>query len=88
MQARALHNSSLGLTETVSVTEQDCQDGKLNPVVKHAPAQCEAVQHAAEAVWSALVHKAIQREARSKRFDEVWPQILEGLILKGMSGVY
>lgn len=84
VQARALHNSSLGLTET----EQDCQDGKLISVVKHAPAQCETVQHAAEAVWSALVHKAIQREARSKRFDEVWPQIVEGLIFQGISGAY
>lgn len=84
MQASALQNSFVGLTET----HQDCRDDKLTPAAKHAPVQCETVQHAAEAVWSTLVHKAIQREARSKKFDEVWPQVIKGLILKGLSGVY
>ena len=84
VQARALQNSSAGLTKT----DQDCREDKLPPAAKDAPSQCETVQHAAEAVWSTLAHKAVQREARSKKFDEVWPQIIKGLILKGISGVY
>lgn len=84
VQARALQNSSVSLKQT----DQDCQDDKLPPAAKDTPSPCETVQHAAEAVWSSLAHKAVQREARSKKFDEVWPQIIQGLILKGISGVY
>ena len=84
LQARALQNNFVGFTET----QQDCQHDRLTHGVKDAPSQHETVQHAAEAVWSTLVHKVIQREARSKRFDEVWPQIVHSLILKGFSGVY
>lgn len=50
--------------------------------------QPATVQHAAEAVWSSMVHKVIQQEARSVKFDEVWPHILDSLIRKGLSGVY
>ncbi|KAL0045275.1 hypothetical protein WJX82_002456 [Trebouxia sp. C0006] len=55
---------------------------------QEVPPQQETVQHAAEAVWSDLVQRVIQQEARSKKFDEIWPRILDGLIQKGFSGVY
>ena len=61
---------------------------KHTPKANHAPSQCETVQCAAETVWSNMMHKVLQRESRSKKFDEVWPQVLESLILKGFSGVY
>ena len=52
------------------------------------PPQHETVQHAADVVWSSMLQKVIQQEARSKKFDEVWPHIVDTLIRKGFTGVY
>lgn len=57
-----------------------------NEKAKEGPQR--SVQHAAENVWSTMIHKVIQQEARSKKFEEVWPHIVDKLILKGFSGVY
>ncbi|KAA6424148.1 MAG: hypothetical protein FRX49_06107 [Trebouxia sp. A1-2] len=55
---------------------------------QEVPQPQETVQHAAEAVWSDMVQRVIQQEARSKKFDDIWPRILDSLIQKGISGVY
>lgn len=84
LQARELHCNCDGLTKTPDESEPH----EVTPADKELPTQQETVQHAAEAVWSTMVHKLIQREARSKKFDEIWPQVVKSLILKGFSGVY
>ena len=67
---------------------QDSQHHKASSEAKDAHEEVETVQRAAEAVWSDMLHKVIKRDARSKRFDDIWPQVVESLIIKGFSGVY
>ena len=66
---------------------EESENNGVTPADKEPPSQHETV-HAAEAVWSMMLHKVIQREARSKKFEEVWPQVVKSLILKGFSGEY
>ena len=68
--------------------ESRSENNGVTPADKEQPCQHETVQHAAEAVWSMMLHKVIQREARSKKFEEVWPQVVKSLILKGFSREY
>jgi hypothetical protein len=78
LQAKALHTRPDHAAEAKHALNSD----------QEVPPPHETVQHAAEAVWSDLVQRVIQQEARSKRFDEIWPRILDTLIQKGFSGVY
>ena len=78
LQAKALHTRPDHPSEAKHASTSD----------QEVPPPQETVQHAAEAVWSDLVQRVIQQEARSKKFDEIWPRILDSLIQKGFSGVY
>ncbi len=78
LQAKALHARPDHPAEAKHASRSD----------QEVPPPQETVQHAAEAVWSDLVQRVIQQEARSKKFDEIWPRILDSLIQKGFSGVY
>ena len=78
LQAKALHARPDYPAEAKHASRSD----------QEVPPPQETVQHAAEAVWSDLVQRVIQQEARSKKFDEIWPRILDSLIQKGFSGVY
>ena len=50
--------------------------------------ESDTVHDIAEAVWSSMLQRVLQQEAKSKNFDELWPNILDQLILKGFSGSY
>ena len=43
---------------------------------------------AVQSLWSGMVNKLIQQNLRAKKFDQVWPEILDEIILRGFAGTY
>lgn len=48
----------------------------------------KALNNTVQSVWSSLVNKLVQQDLRAKKFDELWPGILDSLIIKGFAGAY
>ncbi len=39
-------------------------------------------------MWASAVQSAQRAEARANQFDEIWPHIVEELVLEGLRGDY
>ena len=86
MQARALHTHHQS-THIVKVGATPVRRGSsIQDGPQSVQSQSDSIQDIAEDVWSSMVQKVIQQDARAKRFDEIWPSVLDKLILKGLSG--
>lgn len=43
---------------------------------------------AVQSLWSGMVHKLVQQDLRAKKFEEIWPNVLDDIILQGFAGAY
>ena len=81
MQAMGLLHgqSSTQAQRPASAPRQSASSDQENPKTLNTTVQ---------SVWSSLVNKLVQQDLRAKKFDELWPGILDGLIMKGFAGAY
>lgn len=55
---------------------------------KHNVVDVTGITLAVQGLWSGMVDKLVQQDLRAKKFDEIWPGILDEMILKGFAGTY
>ena len=55
---------------------------------KHNLVDASGITLAVQGLWSSMVDKLVQQDLRAKKFDEIWPGILDEMILKGFAGTY
>ena len=55
---------------------------------KHSVFDAMGITLAVQGLWSTMVDKLVQQDLRAKKFDEIWPEILDEMVLKGFAGTY